>query len=118
MQCSYFVSQKLRIRHPWRSNFTARPSGPLMPSCSPRQPDISSETIQKAIRTVAHEDSRSSNVMILGLPERVSEDLASAVGQVFNEMSEKIKLEATRIGSRKDNSIRPVKVQLLTGELS
>ena len=83
------------------------------------QPDISSETIQKAIRTVANEDSRSSNVMIFGLPEKVSEDLSSAhVGQVFSEISENPKFEATRLGTRKDNSIRPMKVQLRTGEIA
>ena len=58
-------------------------------SSAPVQSEVSSATIEKAIRTVAEVDSRSSNVVVFGLPENQSEDLTVAVGQVFSELSEK-----------------------------
>lgn len=87
--------------------------------CSaPIKSDISSATIEKAIRNVAEEDSRSSNVVIFGLGEKQSEDLTAAVGQVFSELSEKPKFQASRIGTQKDDVTRPVIVELRTGDIA
>ena len=87
-------------------------------SSAPVQSEVSSATIKKAIRTVAKVDSRSSNVVVFGLPENQSEDLTVAVGQVFSELSEKPKFQAGRMGTKKDDATRPVLVQLRTGEIA
>ena len=54
--------------------------------------EVSTESIQKVIRTVTEEEARAANLMVFGLPEESTEDLS-----VFSEMDEKPKLEAFRL---------------------
>ena len=54
----------------------------------------------------------STNIMIFGLPEADVEDIQSNVSHVFEELGEKPKLEAIRLGKKVQSKVRPVKVTL------
>lgn len=74
--------------------------------------EVSTLSIQKVIKTVAEEESRASNVMVFGLPEDSTEDVSKKVGEIFNELKEKPKFEASRVGKTGKVAARPVKVTL------
>lgn len=78
------------------------------------QPEVSTESIKKVIRTVAEDEARATNLMVFGLPEESTEDLSASIGEVFSEMDEKPKFEAFRIGVKidSDTHVRPVMVKL------
>ena len=47
------------------------------------------------------------NVIVFGLPETISDD---AVGEVCNTLDEKANFEASRIGKKRVDAIRPSKI--------
>ena len=81
------------------------------------QPIINPTTLQKVVKTVVQEEDRATNVMIFGLEESESEstDLMEKVHDIFVELGEKPKIDASRIGKVKADSPRPVKVKFRNG---
>ena len=78
------------------------------------QPTIANETVKTIVQTVVQEEDRSKSLMVFGLPEEEDEVLSSKVGEVFEELGEKPRIEASRLGMQnKDKTkVRPVKVTL------
>ena len=73
-------------------------------------PAITKEDLKTVMKTVVSEEDRSRNVVIFGLKEVEEEDLTAAVTGVLQVINEKPKFEAARVGRRKSNHCRPIKV--------
>ena len=73
---------------------------------------ISSETVKTVAKQIIAEDELSKNLMVFNLPEADNEDVHGSVGEVFEELGEKPKLEAVRLGTKMESKVRPVKVTL------
>ena len=77
---------------------------------------VAPETVKTVVKTVLEEEDRSQSVMIFGLCELPNENLADKVSEVFENIGEKPRFEARRIGKTNENksnkSVRPVKVTL------
>ena len=75
-------------------------------------PVIAQETLKKVVKTVVEEEDRTRSVMLFGLQERENEVLDEEVGAVLQELGEKPKIEACRIGPKKVESTRPRPVKV------
>ena len=73
---------------------------------------ISPGTLKSVAKQVVIEEELSRNVMVFGLSEENDEDICASVGKVFEQLGEKPKIEARRLGSRASSTPRPVKVVL------
>ena len=73
---------------------------------------VTPETIKEVVKTVVQEEDRGRNVMVFGLPEENCEDISSKMGKVMEEIGLKPTMELSRVGTKKEKSIRPVKVTL------
>ena len=73
---------------------------------------ISPEALKSVAKQVIVEKELSKNIMIFGLPENENEDIQKCVGKIFEEIGEKPKLNAVRIGKHVQSKVRPVKVTL------
>ena len=80
----------------------------------PPSPALAPETLKSVVKKVAEEEDRSRSLMVFGLPEEGDEQLRDKVSAVFQEFGEKPRLEASRLGEKKENStrVRPVRVTL------
>jgi hypothetical protein len=78
------------------------------------QPAFAHETVKTIVQAVVQEEDRSRSFMVFNLPEEEKEQLCSKVGEVLQEIDEKPRLEACRLGPRSEDNtkIRPVKVML------
>jgi len=74
-------------------------------------PIISEQSVKRFVKQVVAEEDRSRNLMIFSLPESGEEELYSEVNKIFEQLGEKPKIEACRLG-KKGSSARPVKVTL------
>ena len=80
-----------------------------LPSCG--EPIISKETLKSVVKDVVNEEDRSRNIVVFGLSEEEGEELNDRVGEVFQSIGQKPRIEAVRVGLKKGtDSIRPVKV--------
>ena len=70
---------------------------------------ISPATLKSVAKQVIVEEELSKNLMVFGLPEQDDEDVCDSVMKVMEELSEKPRLEAVRLG-KKGSQIRPIKV--------
>ena len=85
---------------------------------SSSQPTAPTLTVQRLwrpswlVQTVVAEEDRSRNLLVFGLPEGDREELETKVSEIFEEVGQKPKLEAQRIGKKKTDgaTTRPVKV--------
>ena len=73
-------------------------------------PAITKEDLKTVLKTVVSEEDRSKNFIIFGLREAEQEDVSSAMNEVLQEIDEKPKFEAARVGKRKSDQCRPIKV--------
>jgi len=75
---------------------------------------ISPETLKSVAKQLVVEEELSRNIMVFGLSEKDDEDVCDSVGQVFEQLGEKPRLEARRLGIKKrtNSTPRPVKVTL------
>ena len=74
---------------------------------------ISPETLKSVAKQLVVEEELSRNIMVFGLSEKDDEDICDSVGKVFEQLGEKPRLEARRLGIKRTNSTpRPVKVTL------
>ena len=73
---------------------------------------ISQAVLKSVAKQVVVEEELSKNLMVFGLPEHEDEDVCASVMKVMEEISEKPKLQATRLGKKTASDIRPVKVTL------
>ena len=76
---------------------------------SPRA-EISPATLKSLAKQVLVEEELSKNLIVFGLPEQDNENVCDSVMKVMEELSEKPRLEADRLGKKKEGQIRPVKV--------
>ena len=81
------------------------------PSLSPA---LAPETLKSVVHNVLGEEERSRSLMVFGLPEEGDEQLRDKLSAVFQEIGQKPRLEAIRLGEKKDNATRarPVRVTL------
>ena len=61
---------------------------------------IPHETLKSVAKQIVVEEELSKNVMIFGLPESENEDICESVGKVFEELNEKPRMEASRVGKK------------------
>ena len=80
-------------------------------SSSPKA-SLTPETLKKTVKDVVEESDRSRNIMVFGLVEEKEEDIFSKVRDVFEELGEKPRLEACRVGAEATGKVRAVKVTL------
>jgi hypothetical protein len=79
-------------------------------------PSIAADTVRSFVKTVVEEEDRSRSLMVFGLPEFKKENLSDKISAVFQDIGEKPRFEASRLGTpssgddgKKD---RPVKVTM------
>ena len=80
-------------------------------SSSPRD-SLTPETLKKTVKEVVEESDRSRNLMVFGLVEEEKEDTVRKLGDVFEELGEKPRVEACRVGAPVAGKVRAVKVTL------
>ncbi len=69
------------------------------------------ETLKSVVKHVIEEEDRSKNVILFGVDETDDKQLHKSVSQIFEELSEKPRYEAVRLGMKKNGKApRPVKV--------
>jgi hypothetical protein len=72
---------------------------------------ISEQSVKRFVKQVVAEEDRSRNLMIFSLPESGGQELYGEVNKLFEQLGEKPKIEACRLG-KKGSSARPVRVTL------
>ena len=76
------------------------------------------ETIRKAVKSVAEEEDRSKKLLVFGLTEEKAENLKDSVTNVFESVGEKPSvMECVRIGSERPGTCRPVSVTLRSADM-
>ncbi len=75
---------------------------------------ISQETIKTVAKQVVVEEELCRNIMVFGLKEEENEELQKKIGEVFESLDEKPRIEASRLGKKSGTGVRPVKVRLST----
>ena len=80
---------------------------------------IPPQTLKRVVQNVIEVEDRSRNLLVFGLKEQKEEQVAQSVGDVFLQLGEKPRLEASRIGRKVGSSAtcRPVKVTLSSSTL-
>jgi len=73
---------------------------------------ISPGTLKSVAKQVVVEEELSRNIMVFGLPEEENEDICENIGKVFQQLGEKPRVEASRLGKKLQSNVRPVKVML------
>ena len=77
-------------------------------------PVIAADTIKSFVKTVVEEEDRSRSLMVFGLAEGNKENLSDKISAVFQDIGEKPRFEAYRLGAlgsgEDKKKIRPVKV--------
>jgi hypothetical protein len=77
-------------------------------------PVIAADTVKSFVRTVVEEEDRSRSLMVFGLAENNKENLSDKISAVFQDIGEKPRFEACRLGATSSGDdkkkIRPVKV--------
>ena len=76
---------------------------------------IAPEIVKTLVKTVVEEEDRSRSLMVFGLAEESDAQLCNQISEVFDEIGEKPRIEASRLGklgSCKPGKVRPVKVIL------
>lgn len=83
-------------------------------------PAITPETLKRAFQDVVEEEDRSRNLMVFGLKDQEpeEEELADKVSQLFQQLGEKPRAEAIRVGKRAAGKSRPVKVTLSSSSIA
>ena len=71
---------------------------------------FTAENLKKVVQNVVAEEDRSRNVLIFGLKEDAGEKLCDKICDVFEQMAEKPRFEAARIGNKVAEKHRAVKV--------
>ena len=72
---------------------------------------LDQNVLKTVVKNVVAEEDRSRNLIVFGLPEDPAEHITDKVGEVLLELGEKPKLEAVRVGlKRNQETPRPVKV--------
>ena len=69
-------------------------------------PVIAPETLKSVVRKVAEEEDRCGSWMVFGLSEDGNDKLHDKVSAVFQEIGEEPRMEASRLGEKKDNATR------------
>lgn len=83
----------------------------VVASSSPKV-SLTPETLKKTVKDVVEQSDRSRNLMVFGLAEEVEEDIVSKLRDVFEELGEKPRVEACRVGAAVTGKVRAVKVTL------
>ena len=76
---------------------------------------LAPDNLKSVVRNVVEEEDRSRSVIVFGLPESSDEQLCEKIGEVFQEIEEKPRIEASRLGKKSSSNpetVRPVKVTL------
>ncbi len=73
---------------------------------------ISQDTIKTVTKQVVVEEELCRNIMVFGLQEEENEELQKKIGEVFESLDEKPRIEASRLGRKSETGTRPVKVTL------
>ena len=85
-------------------------------------PTIAADTVKSFVKTVVEEEDRSRSLMLFGLAESPNEKLSDRVSEVFQDVGEKPRFEACRLGksSSSDDTkkVRPVRVTLSSSTIA
>ena len=80
-------------------------------SSLPSSPVIPKETIKTVAKKIAAKGEMCRNIMIFGLPEDENEKIDDKVTEIFEQLGEKPRTEARRLGKKQaSTAFRPVKV--------
>lgn len=75
-------------------------------------PAVEQKALKTVVKHIVEEEDRSRSLMMFGLPEEVNEQLCDKVSEVFQELGEKPRLEASRLGTPSSGKVRPVKINV------
>ena len=67
-------------------------------SVSKPEPNFTEAKLKKVIQEAVADEDRSKNIMVFGMSEEAEEDVSDKITAVFEEISEKPRFEAARIG--------------------
>ena len=73
---------------------------------------LSTATLKKAVKEAVDETDRSRNLMVFGLSEDDGEQLVKKVDEVFQQLGERPRIEATRVGVQDSGKTRPRPVKV------
>ena len=76
---------------------------------------LTPEHLKTVVKNVVEEEDRSRSLIVFGLPEEADEQLCEKLGEVFQQIGEKPRVEASRLGKKSSGNlgkVRPVKVTL------
>ena len=85
-------------------------------SVSKPEPNFTEAKLKKVIQEAVADEDRSKNIMVFGMSEEAEEDVSDKITAVFEEISEKPRFEAARIGREKTGKVRPIKVSLCSSD--
>ena len=77
---------------------------------APPRAALTTAALKKAMKEAVDENDRSRNLMVFGLSEDEGEQLVKKVDEVFQQLGERPRIEATRVGVQSTGKTRPVKV--------
>lgn len=114
---SFQSSVKTTVEESMKAEFVTYSSKLQSPA-----PAIAADTVKLFVKTVVEEEDRSRSLMVFGLAESAKENLSDKVSVVFQDIGEKPRFEACRLGksSNSDSTkkVRPVKVTLSSSTIA
>ena len=63
-------------------------------------PTVTPETLKLAVKSAIKEEDRSRNVIVFGLLEETSEQVEKQISELFSELGEKSRIQASKIGQK------------------
>ncbi len=82
----------------------------------PSAASLTAEKLKKTVQEAVADEDRSKNIVVFGIAEETGEDLDCKITAVLTEITEKPSFEATRVGKKSDDKIRPIKVSLRSSD--
>ena len=79
-------------------------------NCSTAQPVVTPEKLKHAIKSAIKEEDRSRNLIVFGLLDEEKEQVEEKVSELFADLGEKPRIQASRIG-RLCRLIRPLHIK-------
>ena len=88
-------------------------------STVPGVPAMTPDSVKRAVQSAISDEDRGKNLIVFGLDEVENENLDSRVGELLQELGEKPRLTASRVGKIVDGAekCRPVKVVLTSSNI-
>ena len=71
---------------------------------------ITEESVKRVVQEVKDDEKRSRSVMLFGVKEKDNESVEKSVGDILSSLNEKPRVEAIRLGVKREGVTRPIRV--------